>query len=330
MTLILTRASKNYVLQVTDRLVTRGRKPFDTLANKNVLYCARNAIVAMGYTGPAYLDGMPTDQWIVEKLTAKKTVYHDGKPAAFGFYKPERFLDIGLSMRMLRTEFEDATSAAVRQDRTSGWRAQDFDLCVAGWQWYRRNKPFRPLLLALTKPGGSTSFQVVEEPRHWHFASDLTADMPEKRCLFRVGAAPVGNIGNSALRKLVLQLEDKRFDEAEALLVDCMRDVAARVPEVGRDCLSILLLPPPAARARVRYIPATRTEAILISKAKTIRLPAAFSPWLVGPSGIVAPSVMGGTLHTRLGFYDVAMEAPELPASGVGGYMSGLRRPPAR
>ena len=48
MTLILTRASKDYVLQVTDRLVTQtGGKTFDAISNKNVLYCSRNGVVTL-------------------------------------------------------------------------------------------------------------------------------------------------------------------------------------------------------------------------------------------------------------------------------------------
>jgi hypothetical protein len=49
MTLILTYASARYVLQVTDRLVTQGGKIFDPLANKNLIYVARDAIVTVGY-----------------------------------------------------------------------------------------------------------------------------------------------------------------------------------------------------------------------------------------------------------------------------------------
>jgi len=69
MTLILGQASRDYVLQVTDRLVTKGNRPFDPLANKNIVYCARNALVAIGFTGIAFLGDIPTDQWIVEQLT---------------------------------------------------------------------------------------------------------------------------------------------------------------------------------------------------------------------------------------------------------------------
>ena len=60
MTLILSRASKDYVIQVTDRRITQtAEKVVDEISNKNVLYCAQNGVVALGYTGLAYLDGVP-------------------------------------------------------------------------------------------------------------------------------------------------------------------------------------------------------------------------------------------------------------------------------
>jgi hypothetical protein len=68
MTLILTFASPFYVLQVSDRLVTVSGKEFDAVANKNVIYLARDADATIGYTGRAFVDRVPTDQWIAEKL----------------------------------------------------------------------------------------------------------------------------------------------------------------------------------------------------------------------------------------------------------------------
>jgi hypothetical protein len=52
-TLILSHLSRTFVLQVTDRLVVAKRNdnilhPFDALANKNLIYLARDAIVSIG------------------------------------------------------------------------------------------------------------------------------------------------------------------------------------------------------------------------------------------------------------------------------------------
>ena len=332
MTLVLTRASKNYALQVTDRLVTYTQdcRPFDTLANKNIVYCARNAIVTIGYTGLAYRDEMPTDQWIVEKLTGKRTVYFDGKPAAWCVGPRKKWLDIGLSMRMLKTEFENAATGAVRWKWKSAWKARYFELSVAGWQWSRRGRRFRPLLLSLGKERGSTSFELVEQPCHRYFRDDKITGVPQKRFVYMLQAAPTENIPASDLRGLRLGLEDKRPDEAETIFVNCIRNAAERLSVVGWACMSIVLLPPPVARGGVRYVPATPSEASLVSETETIRLPAAFSPWLVGRNEIRAPSIMErGNSSVRLGFYEIAMESPDLPERGVRSYWSSLERPAA-
>src|SRR6476469_5543563 len=72
MTLVLSYITRGYAFQVSDRLLTRrigtSQKQFDVLSNKNVVYLARDALVSLGYTGWAYLDGIPTDQWIAQKL----------------------------------------------------------------------------------------------------------------------------------------------------------------------------------------------------------------------------------------------------------------------
>jgi hypothetical protein len=68
-TLILTMANRAYVLQVADRLVTRDvgkprREPVDPLANKCVIYVATDALIAISYTGVAFMLGNPpTSGW---------------------------------------------------------------------------------------------------------------------------------------------------------------------------------------------------------------------------------------------------------------------------
>src|SRR6266851_8318629 len=100
MTLILARASKDYVLQVTDRLVTRGNDPFDTLANKNILYAAKNAVVAMAYTGQAFIGDVPTDQWIVETLSGH--IFERDRKPPFLSYAKTKVSDLGAALIRLK------------------------------------------------------------------------------------------------------------------------------------------------------------------------------------------------------------------------------------
>lgn len=59
MTLIVTYTSPLFTLMVTDRLVTSNGIMYDPDANKNILFADRNAVVAIGYTGMAYIEKFP-------------------------------------------------------------------------------------------------------------------------------------------------------------------------------------------------------------------------------------------------------------------------------
>jgi hypothetical protein len=73
-TIILTAVLPNVVIQASDRLVTlRGNyRVHDTAANKSVVYVGVNCRLLIGYTGLAYINGIPTDEWIVEQLYGER------------------------------------------------------------------------------------------------------------------------------------------------------------------------------------------------------------------------------------------------------------------
>jgi hypothetical protein len=61
-----------FVAQITDRKLTnQAGKSFDELSNKTLVYWARDAIVCMAFTGPAYMGNRPTDSWIARQLWGK-------------------------------------------------------------------------------------------------------------------------------------------------------------------------------------------------------------------------------------------------------------------
>lgn len=300
MTLILTRASINYVLQVTDRLVTLNRVPFDELANKNILYCARNAVVTIGYTGFSYLNGKPTDQWIVENLTGL-TFDRDRKPPAFGPGVPNPKLDIGFSLLRLKTALNEVTSD-MRSEWRRGWKARSFDISIAGWQWNEKERS-RPLIAWLSKPRDSITFELGYTSRQWYLGGRL-----------KVTAAPSENITRSQFGLLGSRLSFASPDETEAILIGTVRDVSTRVPEVGPHCMSILISPPSVGQIRVRYVPVSTAAAVVSATSANYRLAVAFSPWFVGPNVTVAPAVMSGSgWQIPMGPYIVVPEAPNNP-----------------
>ena len=70
MTLILSRVTHDFAVQVADRLLSYpGGSPFDKRSNKTVIFRARDAIVVAAYTGDGFVDRLPTDQWIATVLS---------------------------------------------------------------------------------------------------------------------------------------------------------------------------------------------------------------------------------------------------------------------
>jgi hypothetical protein len=319
MTLVLTRASKDYVIQVTDRLVTVAGAQFDTVANKNVLFCARNGVITLGYTGLAYLGGVPTDQWIAEKLSGRTFARGESLPAFMAF--PVAVRDVGQSLRQLKAGLEEVP---VEPKWRAQWQASSFDVSISGWQWTRRRA--RPVMAWLSKPEGSLSVELdYMKPRHWFW--DRGPD--KKRFRFELQAAPASNISGAQMYALATRLEDCDCDRTESTIVGAIREVSGLVSEVGPHCISILVAPPNIARARVRYLPLGQAASAIVStsRAGTFSVPAAFTPWIVGPGGILAPAINAGTSEVRIGPYLITLEAPNLPGPGIRGLFASQQRP---
>ena len=280
MTLILARASAEYVLQVTDRLVSKGKQPHDRVANKNVLLFAKNAVVSMAYTGHAYLQDIPTDQWIAEKLTGiavdEETTFHFGKTDL-------SWRDIGHSLLFLT-------------DQLTRWRkTHDFSLfiTVTGWQWNSKGR-FRPLDGLIGPVRGNRAFGIQYEPRHWYWRGEC-----------RTSAAPLGPISEAELEELSSNLLRKPASEAEGLLVNKIREVSRRSSVVGPHCISILLPPPSNPIITVRYHMATPSESSKSHELDDDQRVWGYSPWIIGPRSCYPPHLIVGGRTLKLGPFSI-------------------------
>lgn len=320
MTLIFTLNAPDYALQVTDRLVATGglmfdpqsRKtvtvppvPYDPIANKNALYCARDAMVAIAYTGVAYLDGVPTDRWIVEKLTGRSSLTGATSFVQFS-KKPHHWLDLGQALQKLQVDLS-ALFARLHRNR----RDIPFAVLLTGWQWNKCGR-VRPVMASVSKDAGERAFRIYCLPRYWHFDdterakrqfSTRSEPIPAGKPI-RLLAAPSGNISQAEL--VTLNIDDQRPNEAEQTLVRATRQIAARNGYVGPNCISILISPPSIGCVRVRYL-AESNDTGRIGNRLT---PVGFSPWLVGPCAITAPSALIGRWTTYLGPYAVTLDGP--------------------
>lgn len=306
MTLVLSLLSRHYALQVSDRLVTRSETPFDALSNKNVIYHARDAIVTVAYSGLAYLEGLPTDRWIAQKLSGEQ--FPDRFALRTG--PTTHWLDVGQSVELIRRECQ----AAFSRLEPSALTTQHF--LVAGWQW--RRGIARPIqwLIGNWRDHTRRAFQAYSLPRYWHYQS------PSRFCLSWIPAS--NPLRKGELRRLINDLRSTLAspDASETLLIKAVRLAARKSRVVGPHCMSVLIPPPSSAVVRAHYVPTVIAQAAVVGGPRRLLVPAAFSPWVVGPRVVAAPSTLVGAFHVRSGPFTVDLEAPPVPtdspiASGV-------------
>lgn len=318
MTLVLSLLSRHYVLQVTDRLLTRSARDFDPHSNKNVIYYARDAIVAIGYSGLAYLERIPTDKWIAQKLRGRELM--DRFAVTMG--ASSRWLDIGQSVELIRRECEAVFSGL----KPSELMTQQF--LLVGWQWRRGTT--RPIVWGIGNqddPSLRTFRADSVLPRYWHY------DWPPRSYLCSIPhPRPLSSQELGRLTKCLGGTVGSP-ETSTGTLVNAVRLAARKSPVVGPDCMCILIPPPSSGMVRVHYVPTTLAKARAPSceaSQREVVLPAAFSPWIVGPQVVMAPCVLIGEHRHRLGPFTVYLEGPEAPpGTAVGwGFRSQARPPP--
>jgi hypothetical protein len=313
MTLILTTVHRHCVTQVADRLVTRrGREQFDPDANKTVLFFARDAFVTLGYSGPAYIDRRPTDQWIAETLRDRPVILgHDGRsPAVLSCNEQiANWPSVHEAVARLVKGLEEAS-----RQSPAVWRAVPLDIVIAGWQQYRRKRPRAFALTISNAPGCPTVVKRLSR----HFGRGVW-----------LVTAPDGYLlpgEQIALNDVVRQVTPA---EAERAMVAQIRNVAARTSTVGPHCMCVSS----AARVwgvRIRYDSPNPDMGDLISDRVTVPIPIAFSPWIVTEHQTMAPSIIIGIgPEVRAGRWRIQIEGTgERCDPGAPWVQFGQNRPP--
>jgi hypothetical protein len=291
----------SFVMLVEDRLVTNPRgEPFDDLANKNVIYWALDAIVCMGYTGPAYIGNLPTDSWIIAKLTGLPT-YHGG--VRWG--PVPQLLYIGQAITLLEKELHTSEVAALKDN---------FELVIVGWQWNRgRARRGRlhsvPVGWLIRKPRGGT-FAVTRLERYCYWPRNSKSIAVPDENMSRPEIDELWNRLRELSRDRTLPPEEHLRTHEQAI-VDAIRSVSDRNRYVGKNCLSILLAPPHRrAFGRVRFFPHKHYSAtdLGIENAQP-QYPAAFAPWIIGHNMIMSPqAIVGDAWEMHMGPFSILVE----------------------
>jgi hypothetical protein len=310
MTLILTVTCPAYIVQVSDRLLTMrhrdGRREFDPVANKTVVFRASDALVTLGYSGDAYLNGTPTDEWLAERLHGKPLPRWDGQPVTcLGAWTTRT--DLGLAMERLRREIAALPLGAVRNG---------LFVTIAGWQGRRRN--IRPTVIEIERCRGSTSLQ--RAPRIWDSSKNFRlygigaqTDVRQYRALtqpFRAG----GHLRCAP-------------DQMETVLCSLIRSTSLKQATVGSHLLSVILMRPGLGPSGCRFLPMSPHLASLTGSsigARTVAV--AHTPWIVGGGMLHPPSLEIGSFEILLA--GVPFRVQGAPAAqGIVGLSSSIRRP---
>jgi hypothetical protein len=281
--------SESFVAQITDRRVTtQSGKPFDELSNKTLIYWAKDAIVSMAYTGPAYIEDWPTDAWIAWKLWGKSLDRFNNTGGGNIIRVPPHQYHIGQAIRLLESELKASEIARTKSA---------FELHIVGWKWKLgksslkgKKRPIPVQWMMVQKPDNEIKTQYIAHKRH---------------PLLALHAAPDRNITIDNLEGISERIRrsladsrgapwEDRSRKIEDEVVKSIRDVAAANPFIGQDCMSVLIAPPhrqPFVRVRFFTESVYRARDLGVKSAPE-QYEASFSPWIIGPSSAMAPQLI--------------------------------------
>lgn len=323
MTQIISLGTPRYVLQVSDRLVSK-KDPgkfgtHDARFNKHVLFGASDAIVAIGFTGLAYLADVPTDQWIAAMLAGEQPTAPQGGPGCGTRIQtaPASWPDIGIAIQNLRADLGDLFRRLNKEQRKEG-----LSLTIIGWQWKRRGankvrRP-RPILINLSYDPNAATFSTQFALRYWGWEKNG----------FGIKAAPA--LPKANFDKILSYLQappgNMLTDEvAESIFIAAIRELALAPDRgIGQDLLSVSINVYRDPVVKVRYHPVNASEVY-------------YTGWIVTP-GIIQPpqiaTMSAGMSHgMQTGMFGISFEGPSVPLpSGFNASSTSQRRegPPRR
>jgi hypothetical protein len=313
MTLVLTVATPAFMVQVSDRLVVQPQagsiKEFDTLANKTILYRATDAIVAISYSGIAYLDSKPTDEWLVEHLWGGPLPRsRDGfRPATYTRERRPNVWNIDTAIKALMR----AVDAISQRDVDQG----GLIILTAGWQQNRSG--YQPFL--------------VEIKRSIRMKCSIITGKARRRIRGRnfllcrhIGAAISWSHIATAFDRFCVN-GCLTVNDVETVLVEQVRQAAGCT--VGPNVASVLLNRPDLGPMLCRFHPVAPHYVRIFDGSSVVDTAVAHLPWVCGGSFLSAPRAAIGDSFVDLDEILVRSEGAS-PTGRLLGLDSAIHRPP--
>jgi hypothetical protein len=317
MTSILTAACPRYVVQVSDRRLSKvaGKNvsEHDASSNKTIVFRCSDAIVSIGYSGVGYIRGIPTDEWLAECLSGGTPIRrgHDRSGPVGLTIKAKPFKrDIGFALREVCASIDACAEVHVQQ--------HGLYITVAGWQQSRRG--YRPIVVEIGRPPGQKC-SISQEARVWPRGTEFRT--------FAIGA----QIDSAAFKGRFAPFRGANgrlrinSDQVERVLADIVEQISRNDVTVGPDVMSVVLKRPDLGGGYSHFITPQPHQIGIESGGTSSNIAVAYSPWIIGPRSISAPSLeVGNSMHSLDGFEFEVIGAPSTGSTVI--LKKSLHRPP--
>lgn len=283
-----------YVAVMGDRLISlqnprdgKHVRDYDTVSNKFLIVRYSDATVVIGYSGRAYLEGIPTDQWLAQQIAEA-----DIDPATISHPVTPRDRPFSASLFRLRSSLRVSPGG------------NEVTLIVAGFR--RRRGRTMPVLLRFDASG----------TRRGNFLG-MRPFRPNEVRVQHIGISPnTDNIRNTMEPFAREDGFDIGVDQQADIFQSIIKDTAAQNPSVGADLMEITMSVTRRPPVVCRFLPADPDRSALLhqvpgSGQDISARPDMMTPWMLSLQTVYPPTVFvgAGPATYRLTWVEVAVVA---------------------
>ena len=233
----------------------------------------------MAYTGVAYINTLPADEWIAERLVGNIERCRGG-PAVFSFRRIRHWRDAGSVLNATRDALNQVSALLGKGLHREQWDENDFAVSAVGWMWNRKRRA-RAFAAVIVKDAGSTQCELYwMTPRIWEQNQGVLTVAPRFSQL------------EERLRELSAVVAHPDPNVADALIVNAIRDSSRILPHIGPDVLTVYLPQPQFHYVGVRFTPLK--PLVVTDRITNQPRDVSFAPWIIGPGGTIAPTMFHG------------------------------------
>ncbi|MEU1956427.1 hypothetical protein [Nocardia rhamnosiphila] len=307
MTLLVTAVTRNHAIHASDQLVTYGKAGLvvehDKRANKTIVIVGSDCWLVLGYTGVAYLDGRPTDQFIAEAVSGVPDLSHGG------VLMRGRGQSLRIHFEEIGRRIVESVDAAFKRLPPA---AQKHRIILIGSGLQFTKPTWRHLI-----------FQVEFSKKGWDSFGDAGRRAPWNS--YSLNAA--GDVNHHIIDRARSRIEKGAapIERIRSIMVDAVRETGAGSKVVGENVVSVILAPE-KCEIGIYFHLSNAGPAIdppSADPARPLPAPAVYTPFVLLPSAVHCPSIASvGVVRVD----GLALEFHGPDSTVGGGFMQGYDR----